>query len=881
MRMKDRLKSLYPHLIAIAIFLVAGCVYFMPALKGYRLKQSDMHQAAGMAHEAQSVKEETGKEVYWTNSMFGGMPTTQISVEYSGNVSSSLHNFIEYSLPQPIGIWLMYAIGFYILMVSLKVNRWLSVVGALAFAFSTYFIIILEVGHVTKAMAIGFMPVIFAGFIWAYRGKFLLGATVTAIGMALECYSNHLQVTYYLVFMLFFFVVAQLVEAIREKTIGNFIKASVFSLVGILIGVATNFGNIYNTYVYGKYTNRGQTELTIKADGASNKDIATTGLDREYVTQYSYGKDESFTFLVPNFKGGASGSLIKSMDDINKIQDPVFKNQVIERYQNRGYINTYWGDQLGTSGPVYIGAGVCLLFVLGMFFVQGTLRWVMLATAVLALMLGWGKNLMGFTNFFLDHVPGYNKFRAVTIILILVELCLPVMAFVFFNDLINNPEKYEQQKKKILYVSGGLVALLLIFLAAPGILTFISEQESQEMAAMAAQATASGKADAVPAIQGYVNALKEVRIGVFKADVMRSLFFVIATAAVVYAIAARKLKSTYAIIALGLLMLIDLVPVNKRYLSNEKTNGTYSNWEEVKDTKYPFPPSQADLDILNKELQQKPELVAAIDKKIEKRKQEKMAKGEPAAIDAAEMGAIQFSVLNANTDYRVWNQTVSTFSDASTSYFHKSLGGYHGAKLKRYLEIIEFYFSQGVSMPVINMLNTKYVITQNGVQMNPTACGNVWFVQNVKQVENADKEIVALKDFDPKMTAVVDKRFAADLKAFTFDSTASIALKKYSPNELQYESNASKEQLAVFSEIYYEAGWNAYVDGQKVPHFRTDYILRGMMVPAGKHTIDFKFEPESVKIGENVSLAGSIMLLLLVGATVAMGVRKKDGGEEV
>lgn len=865
--MKDRLKPLFPHLIALVIFLLVGCIYFMPALKGYRLFQSDMKQAAGMVQEAKSVKAETGKEVYWTNSMFSGMPTTQISADFDGDYIRYVHEFIQQKLPQPIGIWIMYALGFYILLLSLQVNRWLSIVGGLAFAFSTYFIIIIEVGHVTKAWAIGYLPLVVAGFIWTYRGKYRLGAIVCAVGMALECYANHVQVTYYMVFLLLFLGIAQLVEAVKGNALPNFFKASAIVVFSLAIGVMVNFGNLYNTYVYGKYTNRGASELTIKGDGTSNKDIATSGLDREYVTDYSYGIDESWTFLVPNTKGGATKAIGPDNPALKKA-DPQFQ-------QNIAQSNNYWGDQLSTAGPVYIGAGVCLLFVLGMFFLQGAMRWALLAGAFLALMLGWGKNFMGFTNFFLDHVPGYAKFRAVTIILVIVELCLPIIGFLFVNDLIANPDKYAAQKKKLLYISGSLVALLLVFWAIPAeLFEFISKGEQDGLGAQASQ-----NPEMAATVQQYINSLKEVRIAIFKSDVLRSLFFVVATAGVVYAAAIKALKPTLVITILGALVLLDLVPVNKRYLSNEKINGQYANWEKVEENKTAFIPSPSDLEILARELQQKPELVAEINQKLEKKKQEKQSRGQVPILDESEIADIQFQTLNSKTNYRVFNQTVSTFSDASTSYFHKSIGGYHGAKLKRYLEIIEFHFSRGISMPVINMLNTKYVITQNGVQENPSACGNAWFVKGSVLVNSADEEIQALKDFNPKATAIVDKRFKNELKPFRLDTLGSIRLKSYSPDELVYESNASSQQLAVFSEIYYEAGWNAYVDGKKVPHFRTDYVLRGMIVPAGKHTIDFKFEQESVKIGEAVSYAGSILLILIIGITVITGLRNKNKKE--
>ncbi len=872
--MKDRLKLLYPHLIAVAIFILVGCIYFAPALKGYGLKQHDTNMAIGMSHEAHVYKAETGKEAYWTNSAFSGMPTTQISADYDGDVIKYVFNFIEYTLPQPIGTWMMFALSFYILMLAMGVNRWLGVVAALAFAFSTYFVIILGAGHVTKAMAISFAPLIIAGFVWSFKGRYWLGAAVMAIGMALECYSNHVQVTYYLMFIILFMGIAQLYDAITNKTLPNFFKASVISIVAVLIGVMVNFGNLYNTYSYGKYTNRGQSELTVKPDGSSNKDIATDGLDRDYVTSYSYGTSESFTFLVPNIKGGNSKAIGFDHKAVMNA-DPQFQQQLAN-------MNQYWGNEL-MPPPIYAGACVFLLFVLGMFFLRGSLRWALLAASLLALMLAWGKNFMGLTDFFLDHIPAYNKFRAVTIILYVAELCIPVVGFLFVQDVIQNPDRYTPKKKMILYVSGAVAGVLVLFYLLPeSFFDFISITEQENFSKQVAEGSKQNP-DFANIMQRFVDSLKTVRIDIFKSDVLRSLFFVSATGAVVYLTVTKALKPMYTIVILGALVLVDLVPVNKRYLNNEMAEGSLKYWDKTEQNDFPFPASSADMEILNLELAANPALTAKMDAKIEKRKQELGKKGK--MLSASEETAIRFEVLNQNTDYRVFNQASGAFSDASTSYFHKSIGGYHGAKLKRYLEIIDFHFYGRMSMGVLNMLNTKYVIASsqnpaNGQEMliaqqNPGACGNVWFVKELVQVADANKEIVALRDFDPKKTAFVDKRFSADLKPFTFDSTATISLKNYSPDELVYESNASKDQLAVFSEMYYEDGWKAYVDGKEVPHFRADYVLRGLMVPAGKHKIEFKFYPDSVKIGENVSYAGSILLVLVCAGAIFFGLRSK------
>ncbi len=882
--MKENFKKLTPHFIAIAVFLAIGAFFFMPALQGYRLKQGDMKNATGILQEAQFYNAEKGGNVLWTNSTFSGMPTFQTSADYEGDWVSVIQKVIINILPQPAGIWLMYALSFYVLLLVLRVKPWLAIVGALSFAFSSYFIVILEVGHITKAMAVAYAPLILAGLVLTYRKSYLLGAALTGLAFGLELYSNHVQVTYYFGIVFLFYVIAQFIEAVMTKEFGHFIKASAISLVAIVIGVLCNFANLHTTYDYGKQTTRGKSELTIKSDGSSNKEIKTEGLDRDYVTAWSYGLGESWTLLIPNSKGGSTAAIGPDNSALRKA-DPQFQ-------QNIAQSNQYWGDQSFTEGPVYIGAGICLLFVLGMVFLSGYLRWVMLAGAVLSLMLSWGKNFMGLTDFFLDYVPGYNKFRAVTIILVVLEFCVPVVAILFVNELINKREDWLLRKKQFLYVGAGVTGVLLAFLAIPdSLLSFISTAEQEGLTQQAAQSP-----EMAQTIQSYIASLKNVRIAIFKADVWRSLLIVLATFGLVYAYLTKGFKSTILVAGLGLLMLIDLVPVNRRYLNTEKENGKYVQWEEASDNKYPYQPTAADLDILKSELSANPvetasvpsdlpktafgrpdAIVKQINEKVAQRQAEKRNQGiGNSAVEGGEMASIQFGILGLNSNYRVFNLTVSPFNDASTSYFHKSVGGYHGAKLKRYQELIEFHLSNPINPEVLNMLNTKYVITQQGLQVNPGAAGNAWFVGNVKMVKNADEEILALKEFKAKETAIVDQNFSKLVKALVLDSMAVIKQVSYEPNHLIYESNARLDQLAVFSEIYYP-GWQALIDGKPVDHFRCNYVLRGLLIPAGKHKIEFKFQPEYVRKSENVTYAGSIglVLLLSLGAFAAWKENKR------
>lgn len=860
---KSSLRSLIPHLVALGIFVIIGCIYFLPALQGYRLQQGDMKNTAGMVKEANDYKAKTGEQALWSNSMFGGMPTFQTSFDNGGDYFKYFHLAVVRALPSPIGIWLLYAIGFYVLMMALNVRHWVAIAGSLAYAFSSYFIIIMEVGHVTKAFAIGYMPVVLAGFIWAYRGRYLTGAVVTALGFALELYSNHVQVTYYLGIALLFFGIGQLVEAIRTKTLPVFFKATGVVLGALVIGLLCNFGPLYNTYIYGEHTTRGKTELTIQADGKSNQENVTSGLDRTYVTQWSYGLQESWTLLIPNAKGGATGA-IGDHKALAKV-DPQFRESLAQQ-------NHYWGDQnLGTAGPVYVGAGVFLLFVLGMVLLRGALKWSLFAAALLCLMLSWGKNFMDLTNFFLDYVPGYNKFRAVTIILVIVELCIPVIAFLFVNYLIENRETLELRKKQLIYAGSSVLALLLAFYLLPdSFLDFISASEKQGIEDQAAK-----QPEMATTLQLFVENLKDVRISIFKSDVIRSFFFAGATFALVFLFLRKTVSQTVLIAGIGLLTLLDLYAVDRRYLGSEKDRGAYRHWEEARENQFPYMPTQFDQQIMQRELSTRPELARKIDEAVEKRRAQKRESGDPAVLSEAEIAAVQFSELNAATNYRVFNLGVSPFQDASTSYFHKSVGGYHGAKLKRFHELIEFHFSQGINTEVLNMLNTKYVITGQGLQVNPEAAGNAWFVKGVKLVANANEEILALKNFKAADTAVVDQRFRNEVRPFTPDSAAAIHLVSYSPDHLVYSSNAGSDQLAVFSEIYYPDGWQSYIDGRAVPHFRADYLLRAMMVPAGTHKIEFRFEPASVPLGRTVSATGSVLLFLLIGAAGFVAYRKR------
>jgi hypothetical protein len=802
------LKKTIPYVSAIVLFVIITMVYLSPLLEGKRLKQDDITRHKGMSKEIVDYREKTGIDPLWTNSMFGGMPAYQISVKYKGNLVRFFDDIFQLGLPHPAGLVFLYMLGFFILLIVLKVNPWLSIAGAIAFGFSSYFFIILEAGHNSKAHAIGYMAPVLAGVILTYRGKYISGGILTLLFLALEINAGHPQITYYLFLLLLIFGIAEFAGALKTKTLPSFIRASVIVILAGLIGVLTHITNLWATYEYGKETIRGKSELSV------NKENKTTGLDKDYATQWSYGIGETFSLLVPNIKGGATG-LIGNNEYALKNVDPQYKEAVA------GNANQYWGDQPFTSGPVYAGAIIVFLFIYGLFIIKGRMKCWLLTGTLLSIMLAWGKNFMPLTNFFLDYFPGYNKFRAVSMTLVIAELTLPILAMLALNTLILEPSVFKK-KMKILqfqvnpfFLSFGITTgLLLLFAIMPNVFfRFLSAQEISGIA----QQTKSNPAYATQIADFYAN-VEIARRAIMRADVFRSLVFILLAGAVIWAFAANKIKSGVAIGLISVLILVDMWPVNKRYLNDE-------NFISKSKAEKPFQATRADELILK----------------------------------------------DIDPNYRVLNLTVDPFADAGTSYFHKSIGGYHGAKLRRYQELYDHHLKSKFNMNVLNMLNTKYIIQpddkkQPSVYPNMKALGNAWFVEEIKQVKNADEEINTLSDFNPETAAIVDERFNKYLDGFTpaFDSTARIKLIQYAPNHLQYQVNTNKDQLTVFSEIYYDKGWNAYVDGVLTPHFRVNYVLRGMIVPEGKHLVEFKFEPKVFAVGEKISLASSLLLILLV-----------------
>jgi len=814
---KFQLKKSLPYIIGILIFVLITMIYFNPLILGKKLQQADIKNFKGMSKEIVDFRDKTGDEPLWTNSMFGGMPAYQISVKYKTNFVRFFDDFFKIGLPHPASLVFLYFLGFFILLIALKVDPWLCIVGAIAFAFSSYFFIIIEAGHNTKAHAIGYMAPVLAGIILTFRGKYILGGTLTALFLALELEAGHLQITYYLLLIVVILGFFEEVYSIKEKTYMHFLKSLGILIAAAILAVLTVSTNLWATYEYSKTTIRGKSELT------NNKENKTSGLNKDYATAWSYGVSESFSLMIPNTKGGASGVLGNNKKAMENV-DRQFKNPVAQQ-------NQYWGDQPFTSGPVYAGAIIIFLFILGLFIVKGRFKWILLTATILSLFLSWGKNFMPLTDFFLDYVPGYNKFRAVSMTMVIAELCIPLLAILAVNEILKDPGIIKRFKNKFFIALGLTGGLSIIFYLLPDtFFGFLSQIEIEQFDKYRQSGSDTQHLDL------FMANLETARIAIFRSDTLRSFFFIIMGATAIWLFSIKKINRNIFILILGALFLIDLVPISQRYLNND-------NFVRKSKVEKPFQATIADQEIIK----------------------------------------------DTDPNFRVLNMAVSTFNDASTSYFHKSIGGYHGAKLRRYQELIEHNITveqqkiieifsgnpnyskitEGLSkLSVLNMLNTKYIIADPAQApiRNIFAYGNAWFVDNYIIAENADEEIDLLNKYNLKQSAVVDKRFEQQLTGYQFgiDSTANIKLTHYKPNELKYKFNSGKNQLAVFSEIYYEKGWNAYVDEKLTPHFRTDYVLRAMIIPAGKHEIVFKFEPKVYSIGESISLISSLLLIILL-----------------
>ena len=820
-------KRIIPDVIAIVLFAVISFAYFCPAVtEGRILSQHDSVAGIGAGQEGKEYYERTGERTRWTNSIFGGMPTYQMSPSYD---STDLLKGVEklYHLYLPTYVWLVFVmlLGFYILLRAFDFKVWMAGLGAIVWAFSSYFFIIIAAGHIWKFITLAYIPPTIAGMVLCYRGKHLLGALVTALFVALQISSNHVQMTYYFLFVMLFMAIAYGVQAYQQKRFAAFWKSTgVLALAGIL-GICVNLSNLYHTYEYSKESMRGKSELV--KDNPTNQ--TGSGLERDYITQWSYGIGETFSLLVPNVKGGASVPLAaneKAMEKANPMYGSIYSQ-----------LGQYWGEQPGTSGPVYVGAFVMFLFVLGLFIVKGPMKWALLAATILSILLSWGKNLMGFTDFFIDYMPMYNKFRAVSSILVIAEFTIPLLAMLALKEVVAAPQLLKERKKDFLVSFALTGGLAFLFAVMPKVF-FSSYVSSMEMHALQGIPTEQ----LVPLLAN----LEEVRISLFTSDAWRSFFIILLGTVGVWMYGLGKLKETTLVGALALLCLFDMWDVNKRYLYDEQFV------EEQVQTRS-FQQTETDQLILQDEA----------------------------------------------LEYRVLNLASNTFNENNTAYWHKSVGGYHAAKLRRYQEMIEEHISAEMNglfkavaeaegdmerlnpaeFPVLNMLNTRYFIfpLQGGKTaplLNPFALGNAWFVQDVQYVDNANEEIEAIHGINPKHTAIVDKRFEPMVQPIVSDASDKIQLVAYEPNYLKYEVESDKGGTVVFSEIYYP-GWQSMIDGKEVPHGRANYILRAMNVPAGKHVIEFRFDPKSLHVTETIAFVSIGLLVLLACVVVWMGVKKK------
>ena len=800
------IKSALPHLLAVLLFTVISFAYFFPVLEGRKINAHDTKVYESSSKEISDYRDKYGKEPLWTNSMFGGMPAYLISVKYPGNLFKHLDNFLKL-YKTPIAALFLSMLGFYIMLLFFRVNPWLAMAGAIAYGFSSYLFVSLSAGHNTKAYAMAYMAPVIGSVVYAFRKNLLAGASLFALFLALQIMANHFQITYYTGIIVLVFGIFELIHAIKSKAIPAFLKTLGVLVGAALIAFSVNFASLYSTWEYSKESTRGKSELT-KAGGTNEK-----GLDPEYITQWSYGIGESLTFLIPNFKGGATAPFDNDSETVKALR----KNNM---GQAQGQLYRYWGKQPGTSGPVYFGAVILFLFVLGLLIVRGREKWWILTAALLSLLLSWGKNLMPLTSLFIDFFPGYDKFRAVSMTLVMAGVVVPLLGILALKEISEGTVNREKASKSVLIaalITGGLA---FIFFLLPGLAgSFLRPDET-----------------ALPDSASWIrDAMTADRKMMLRTDALRSVIFIAGGSALIWFYLKKKIKPVPALLGLTALFLVDQVPVDARYLGS-------SNFETKRAATNSFAPTVADKEILSDE-------------------------GE----------------------FRVLNLAVSVFNDASTSYHHQSIGGYSGAKMKRYQELIESGLTDDINslitslrsastmeeaegvlrnLGTLNMLNTRYIILDPGSAPlhNSHAAGNAWLVNRVTLVENADAELQAIKIINHKEEAVVDRRFA-ELVPVT-ESAASpgdtVFLASYEPNLLTYRAELSSERVAVFSEIYYKYGWQAFIDDKPAGHFRTNYVLRGITLPAGSHTVTFRFEPESYKTGNSVSLAGSILLLVLL-----------------
>tara|TARA_B110000037_G_scaffold222406_1_gene297132 strand:+ start:56462 stop:59560 length:3099 start_codon:yes stop_codon:yes gene_type:complete len=1022
MNLKDRIfrKSNLWHLGAILLFITIACAYFSPALKGYSLKQGDIVRFVGMSREVQDYRMNDGEQILWTNSMFSGMPTTQISMLYEGTwLNTVITKIVRFGLPAPIFFMFVYFFSFYILALSLRIKPYLGIIGSLAFGLSSYFIVILEAGHNSKAAAIGLAPLMIAGFIIAYRFKnWILGVVLSSIFMMIELGANHIQITYYMALILVLLGVVELVRHIKEDKLPKFFKVTGLLAVGYVFALMVNYGNLFGTIDYAEQTIRGGTELTINPDGTANDSITTGGLDREYVTNWSFGHGETFNMIVPNFKGGETrriGTNEANEEILDKVDDR-FK-------QNVAQSNQYWGDQPIVSGPVYIGIIVMFLAFLGLVYVKDKYKWALLSITLLTIMLSWGSNYVSafvlfpilfynvnmfldekkqlifsaintlilffamanggaimsssLTDFFLDYMPGYDKFRAVTIILVVAELCVPLLGILFLQRVIKYRQEIENKMIGFYVVTGVFGVLLLLFYMQPTLFnTFLSAGENGSIA---------GIADPEVKMQysEFYKTLELARQEIFKQDVLRSLGFFVLGAGLIFSFIRFGYSKYIFGAGLALFILLDLMLIDFRYVNNDGRGKNYDMWVESYEMRYPFAAGDGEKQILALESQINPQITVKIDSALNVLNAQMKDEDDVSAREKqVRRDFLTFRVMNRNTNFRVYEEG-NHYNSSYASYFNKSIGGYHGAKLGRYQDLIAFHIMQN-NPAVIDMLNTKYylrpipgptgqIANTTLTKVNPNAMGNAWFAKDIKVVESADEEIIALNSYygttisqkndarvfvngveiqsanvvgneaislqlpgmeepqpvtdipfaaaadqplalvadstgvqwmydsapdsvfykvlslkssgrvgwDPNQITIVDNDFTGNMSATRYSGNGNITMTDYHPDKISYKSSSNETQLAVFSEIYYEGGWTAYVDEKEVPISRVNYVLRAIEVPAGEHNIRMEFALESYEKASSIATIGSIAIILLLLFGVYLETKREGEIEEL
>ena len=816
---KNLLRKSGPYLLAIVLFIVISVVYFSPVLEGKKLQSSD-GQFKGMSKEIVDYREATGKEALWSNNMFSGMPAYLTSVLYPGDLLANVQKTVI-GISTPIMVLSFSFIFFFVLCALLDIGVWTSFAASLAYGLMTFNFAVMATGHFTKAHALTYTSLIVAGILVAFKKNKMGGSLLAALGLSLMLSANHLQMTYYVAILALILGITYFVFAIREKTLPEFAKTTVFLFIAVLLAVGTNFSRLYTTYEYGKYSMRGQSEISL------NSENKNSGLDPNYILDYSYDLGEAMTAFIPRFKGGGMDEPLSTNSEtyklLEKAQGPDNAKKMVEGGQPM-----YWGSQPISGAPFYFGAVLCFLFVFGLFVVKGKDKWWLLAVFVISVLLSLGKNFSFLANLMLDYFPGYNKFRDVKNIVVIEQFAMAMLGVLAIKEVYQRKVSNDEFLKALKYSFGIAGGLALLFAILPGLAGNFSGSTDAQLVGQLKQYKWPQEL-----ISGYVNALISDRQSALRIDAFRTFVFVALAAAGLWAYWNNKIKAQYAIILWAGLVAVDLLPVNKKYFNND-------NFTSKKEAAIPF-----------KEM--------PVDKEIKKDKD------------------LYYRVLNLQ----------NPMADARTSFFHKSIGGYHGAKMKRYNELFSYAIEPEIrtliagfnkpesidsvmsSLPVINMLNTKYFIydLNSPPLANSHALGNAWLVKQVKLVNKADEEITSLKNFDAKMTAIVNKSFEKDLAGFTSGSgEGEIKLTEYHPNVLKYEASVnSGSQLAVFSEIYYPKGWKSYLDGKELNHIQVDYVLRALVIPSGKHQIEFKFEPNSYFFGNKVSLASSILLLLAIG----------------